>query len=392
MRPGAAANDTAPAGRARTELIRLRATASARFGAAVASLLATACASSTGHIGAPAPSSSVPTSAPPTSPAPTATTTPPATATATATASPSRTVTPAPQDPVIVAGSSVWVNVAVATMWTSPQAPRAVDAKALRAPVDIRGWLAAMTTSTRLGLVGRVETQALYGDRLVVTGVTSGWLHVVDPGQPTHRDGRGYPGWVPARQVTSRSPVATGSVATVTRLTTWLHTTSGARAIEVSFGTRLPVLSRTASAIVVATPAHGRLVAAPGDVAVGAGSGAALPRTAAAVLASAKAFLGRPYLWGGRSGFAVDCSGLTSLVYVVHGVVIPRDTDDQVKAGRAASLSALRSTDLLFFGSGGDITHVGFYAGNGQMLHAPRTGTVVQIASMGQPVAARRFI
>src|SRR5205809_6230295 len=44
-------------------------------------------------------------------------------------------------------GQSVWVKVAVATLWTSPAAPRQVDAKAISAPVDIRGWLAAMSTS-----------------------------------------------------------------------------------------------------------------------------------------------------------------------------------------------------------------------------------------------------
>src|SRR5439155_1698841 len=79
----------------------------------------------------------------------------------------------------VTPGHSVWVSVDVATLWHSTTSPRSIDAKAVSAPVDIRGWLAAMSTSARLGLVGRVQTQALYGERLLVTGVRTGWLHVV---------------------------------------------------------------------------------------------------------------------------------------------------------------------------------------------------------------------
>src|SRR4051812_36260144 len=73
----------------------------------------------------------------------------------------------------ISVGQSVWTNVSVATLWVLPSSPRAVDAPALANPVDIRGWLAAMSTAVRRDLAGRVETQTLYGERLLVTGVRS---------------------------------------------------------------------------------------------------------------------------------------------------------------------------------------------------------------------------
>lgn len=318
-----------------------------------------------------APTSSAPASSAPASSAPTA-------------------LTAAPRAATV--GSSVWVSVAVATLWVSPTSPRRIDAKAVSAPVDIRGWLAAMSTTARRGLVGRVETQALYGDRLLVTGVRTGWLHVVAIGQATHRDARGYPGWVPTRQTTTTRPLSTTQVATVTQLTTWLRNTYGHRVIEVSIGTRLPVISRTTTSVTVATPTHQRLVVTATAVVLRRPAAAALGRTTTGVIHTARAFLGRPYLWGGRSGFAVDCSGLTQLAYLLHGVAIPRDTDDQARAGRAASLSSLRAGDLLFFRSGSAVTHVGIYVGNGQMLHAPRTGLNVQVSGMGRPALARRFI
>lgn len=289
-------------------------------------------------------------------------------------------------------GQNVWVDVSVATLWTSSTASRPVDAKAVSAPVDMRGWLAAMSTSARRDLVGRVETQALYGDRLIVTGVRSGWLHVVAVGQPTHRDPRGYPGWVPARQVTTDAPETSPSVATVTRLTTWLRGSGGRRLLEVSIGTRLPVLAVDGGSIAVATPSHGRVYVASAAVVVRRPSAPALARSASGVLSTARQFIGRPYLWGGRSGFAVDCSGFTELTYKLHGVVIPRDTDDQARAGRSVPRSALQPGDLLFFREGSTIGHVGFYVGGGKMLHAPHTGANVQTAPMGSPTLARRFV
>ena len=249
-----------------------------------------------------------------------------------------------------------------------------------------------MSTAARRGLVGRVETQALYGDRLTVTAVRGTWLRVVAPGQPTHRDSRGYPGWLPARQVTTLAPISATSTATVIRPTAWLRSSSGARILEVGFGTRLPVVSRTSSLVTVTTPTHRRLAVLATDVVVRLRTAAALARTASSVLASARELIGRPYLWGGRSGFALDCSGLTSLVYAVHGVVIPRDADDQALAGRAASLRALRPADLVFFRSNGAVVHVGFFVSPGRMLDAPYSGALVRLDPIRSPASARRFL
>lgn len=292
-------------------------------------------------------------------------------------------------------GQSVWVNVSVATLWVSPTSPRRVDAPALSNPVHIPLWLGAMSTSQRLDLVGRVETQSLYGEKLLVTGVRTGWLHVVAVTQPTHRDSRGYPGWVPTRQVTTHRPVSTTYVATVVQRLATLRTPAGSVDLRVSFGTRLPVRAVGTHRTTVYTPTGERRTIANSDVVRRLRSVRALALTRASVMASARLFTGTPYLWGGRSGWAVDCSGFTNIVYGVHGVRLPRDADDQATRGRHVAIGAQRPGDLLFFRDGTSIDHVGFYAGNGRLLHAPHTGAAVgtiSVSKMTGLAVIRRFV
>jgi cell wall-associated NlpC family hydrolase len=97
--------------------------------------------------------------------------------------------------------------------------------------------------------------------------------------------------------------------------------------------------------------------------------------------AAAQSKLGSPYQYGANGPSTFDCSGLTSWAYAQAGVSIPRVSQSQANAGtRIYSQSDLKVGDLVFFYS--DIHHVGFYAGNGQVLHAPRTGTVVRYEAM----------
>ncbi|MFG2955767.1 NlpC/P60 family protein [Streptomyces sp. NPDC048291] len=102
---------------------------------------------------------------------------------------------------------------------------------------------------------------------------------------------------------------------------------------------------------------------------------------AAAAFAAAKTRLGTPYVYGATGPSSFDCSGLTSWAYAQAGVSIPRTSESQATIGtKIYSTSGLQVGDLVFFFN--DLHHVGLYAGNGQILHAPRTGTVVRYESM----------
>jgi cell wall-associated NlpC family hydrolase len=95
-------------------------------------------------------------------------------------------------------------------------------------------------------------------------------------------------------------------------------------------------------------------------------------------IAFAQKQLGKPYVWGATGPGSFDCSGLTQAAYKAAGISLPRTTYDQVNAGSRVSEANLQPGDLIFFFS--DVSHVGLYIGNGEMIHAPHTGTVVKIA------------
>jgi len=102
--------------------------------------------------------------------------------------------------------------------------------------------------------------------------------------------------------------------------------------------------------------------------------------TGADLVATARRFLGVPYLWGGMTVHGIDCSGLVSRVYHANGVELPRDAQLQFADKNAAPVErgALRPGDLVFFGPDpGNITHVGLYAGDGRFIDATTYETPV---------------
>jgi cell wall-associated NlpC family hydrolase len=118
----------------------------------------------------------------------------------------------------------------------------------------------------------------------------------------------------------------------------------------------------------------------------------ALAREQAKIVSYARRFIGVRYVYGGtspRTGF--DCSGFTRFVYAHFGISLPHYSVAQFDLGRRVSRVGLRPGDLVFFDGLG---HVGLYVGGGRFIHAPHTGTDVQISPLAEYgyVGARRVV
>lgn len=104
--------------------------------------------------------------------------------------------------------------------------------------------------------------------------------------------------------------------------------------------------------------------------------------------------IGDRYVFGAAGTVTWDCSGLTMRAFQSAGVSLPHSSAAQSRMGKKVALNALKPGDLLFFGR--PVSHVGIYLGGGKMVHAPRSGSRVKVASsssLGRKplVGARRF-
>ncbi|TQM58244.1 C40 family peptidase [Humibacillus xanthopallidus] len=233
------------------------------------------------------------------------------------------------------------VGVAVTTLWVRPDSPRPVDAPITLDRPDAVAWLAALdehdtddeSGDGRLGLHGRVESQLLAGEPVVVVGsdASGRWAHVVAPWQRSPKDERGYPGWVPSAHLT---PAAEQEPAE-----------PPARPADLS-----DLLGDTGERDEGDHPA----------------------------VVLARRHLGLRYLWCGISPLGFDCSGLVLHTWRQLGHVVARDAYAQAEVAEPVALDAVRSGDLYFFARPGRrIHHVGIVVRPGRMVHASETGGVL---------------
>lgn len=105
-------------------------------------------------------------------------------------------------------------------------------------------------------------------------------------------------------------------------------------------------------------------------------SGAALRQ---AIVDTALLYLGTQYRWGGKSPMGIDCSGLSSMVYMLNGIVLPRDSGNQKDFMKKVERRYSKPGDLLFFPG-----HVAIYIGEDKFIHATGAEGIVKINSLNK--------
>ncbi len=102
----------------------------------------------------------------------------------------------------------------------------------------------------------------------------------------------------------------------------------------------------------------------------------------AQVVKYAEQFLGKPYVYGGNGPNSFDCSGFAKYIYSNFGINLSRTSYSQVNEGYYVSKENLQAGDLVFFKSGGSVSHVGIYISDGMMIHASSPGDYVKYDSI----------
>ncbi|WNQ13942.1 NlpC/P60 family protein [Paenibacillus aurantius] len=290
-------------------------------------------------------------------------------------------------------------GVSVATVWTSPESVRPIDAPAVARPADPKEWIDRMGIEGKLDLCNgnRVQTQMLYGTPVLVTEEQEDWVQVLIPDQPTRKNPLGYPGWVPRDQLID-DPAASsesgdsaveagGPQAVVMADKAWLRDGSSAPLIELSFLTTLPLVAQEGERVEVLTP-HGIAYLSAEEVRVTDGDSSSLVpegKRGQAIVEQGLRFLDLPYLWGGMSSYGYDCSGFAYSMHRSFGILVPRDASDQAKHGKEIAPDDLEPGDLMFFAhekGKGAVHHVGIYAGEGKMLHSPETIFSIELVDL----------
>ena len=240
-------------------------------------------------------------------------------------------------------------------------------------------------------------SQLLYGETVRVERARADWVLVEaeEQGVGDGRVGRGYRGWIRAEALTGALPMAPNAVVR----TRQALAQRGQQIIALSVGTRLTLVTESAGVSHVRL-LDGSLAEMPSD-ALYSPPARVTEESRSQILKTAELFLGTSYYWGGRSGvqpelsIGVDCSGLVSLAYRVHGLDVPRDSHDQRRRARAVKRAQLKPGDLVFLSEPGQplkVTHVMLYTGGDSLLESRKSADRVLRSSFterfGKPLAS----
>lgn len=218
--------------------------------------------------------------------------------------------------------------------------------------------------------------QTLFGSPVRVLDESGAYVLVEDP---IGYRGWGHQGGLAVIDRSQFSAARAGRLGVVRALQARLHKVDGTIAGPphiVYYGTIVMLKGVAGSMVTIATPDGTRYAIKQAQIAPINGKRDRVP-TGAALVREARRFLGAPYLWGGVSTPGFDCSGLVHTICARFGISVPRDTADQIGAGRHVERDDVRTGDLLFFDR-----HVGFAAGRRRLIHSSLAGQGVREQSL----------
>ncbi|MFC5604205.1 NlpC/P60 family protein [Sporosarcina koreensis] len=298
------------------------------------------------------------------------------------------------------------ISVPVTNVWRVPNETRKIDAVSIAAKPDIAKWTKGLTVAEKNWLIGKTDTQALYGDKVEVLKSRGDWVYIAVADQFNKGQSKGYEGWVPKSHVKAYTPSEDGlKIAIVTAKIASLYNepklNDNYKFFDISYTTILQVVKEERDWLQVKTKTDGLKYIRKKDVNVYADFASIPKPTQKELVDSAKQYIGLPYLWAGVSAYGFDCSGLMYSVYKNHGILIPRDSSVQATKGTAVKRKDLQPGDLMFFAHNkgmGKVYHVSMYIGDGKMVHAPNSSKKVEIVSINSGMyktnyaGARRYL
>ncbi|PIR19453.1 MAG: hypothetical protein COV48_01920, partial [Elusimicrobia bacterium CG11_big_fil_rev_8_21_14_0_20_64_6] len=241
-------------------------------------------------------------------------------------------------------------------------------------------------------------SQILYGEIVTALESKGDWIRIRAEEQESFRhteSWQGYPGWIKADSLVSVPPPESGPVVRVRQALLQ----RGDMLLTLSVGTRLFRLSEAGNMSTVRL-LDGTLAEIP-SASLYAAPSAPTAASRAEIIRTAELFLGTSYYWGGRSGvqadpkIGVDCSGLVSLAYRIHGRDVPRDSHEQKLHSRAVRSAELQAGDLIFLTddeTSDRITHVMIFTGGDGLIESRKSsGRVLRttfLERFGQPLTA----